>query len=159
MKIDLVVDLRDRGAARFDEVKIQRLVWNLARNAIEAMHGGGTLTIGVSRDRDDLVLRVSDTGTGIPEDVRHRMFGSFVTSGKRGGTGLGLSLVKKIVEEHHGSVSYETGTTGTTFTVRLPQTEHEGRTVLEANGDDAATKDPTKPRKKRERRESSTGEP
>ncbi|HTJ80895.1 MAG TPA: GAF domain-containing protein, partial [Polyangiaceae bacterium] len=133
MKIDLVVDLRDRGAARFDEVKIQRLVWNLARNAIEAMHGGGTLTIGVSRDRDDLVLRVSDTGTGIPEDVRRRMFGSFVTSGKRGGTGLGLSLVKKIVEEHHGSVSYETGPTGTTFTVRLPQTEHEGRTVLEAN--------------------------
>jgi len=160
MPVKFVLDLQDRGAARFDEVKIQRLVWNLARNALEAMHGGGTLTIRVSREREDLVLRVSDTGGGIPEDVRHRMFGSFVTSGKRGGTGLGLSLVKKIVEEHHGEVGYETSAQGTTFIVRLPQGDLEGRIALETEREGgAATLDPTKTRKKRERRETSTDEP
>ncbi len=162
-KIKLVVDLQDRGVARFDEVKTQRLVWNLARNAIEAMGGGGTLTVSVSRDHDELVIAVSDTGRGIPEAIKHRLFGSFVTSGKRGGTGLGLSIVKKIVEEHRGTVSVETGETGTRFVVRIPQVDHEGRTVEDV-GDGGALEAPASPdtktsRRKRERRETSTREP
>lgn len=126
-KVRFQLELLDRGAARFDEVKVQRMLGNLVRNALEAMSDkGGLLTIRVERDGDDLVITVADSGRGIPEDIRGRLFNSFVTSGKRGGTGLGLSIVKKIVEEHKGSVTVDTGPTGTKFVIRLPQTEQEG---------------------------------
>ncbi len=126
-KIKLQMELLDRGFARFDEVKIQRLLGNLIRNALEAMGDrGGTLTLRVERDGDDLVITVADTGRGIPKEIQHRLFKSFVTSGKAGGTGLGLSIVKKIAMEHHGTVSVDSSPQGATFVVRLPQTEHEG---------------------------------
>jgi signal transduction histidine kinase/putative methionine-R-sulfoxide reductase with GAF domain len=126
-KVRFNLELLDRGAARFDEVKIQRLLGNLVRNAIEAMGDrGGQLTLRVERDGDDLVITVADTGQGIPDEIRGRIFGSFVTSGKRGGTGLGLSIVKKIVEEHHGTIAVDSSQTGTKFVIRLPQTEPEG---------------------------------
>ncbi|NUO50510.1 MAG: GAF domain-containing protein [Polyangiaceae bacterium] len=126
-KVRLVTEIKDRGFARFDEVKVQRLLGNLVRNAIEAMaERGGVLTIRVERDDDDLVIIVADTGRGIPKDIQHRLFKSFVTSGKAGGTGLGLSIVKKIAQEHHGTVSVDSGSDGTTFLVRLPQSDQEG---------------------------------
>jgi signal transduction histidine kinase len=126
-KVKMQLELKDRGTARFDELKISRVIANLARNAIEAMsERGGTLTLRVERDGDDLVITVADTGRGIPEEVRRKLFASFVTSGKRGGTGLGLSIVKKIVDDHRGTVSAESSAAGTKFVVRLPQTEAEG---------------------------------
>ncbi len=126
-KVKMQLELKDRGTARFDELKISRVIANLARNAIEAMsERGGTLTLRVERDGDDLVITVADTGRGIPEEVRRKLFASFVTSGKRGGTGLGLSIVKKIVDDHRGTVSAESSAAGTKFIVRLPQTEAEG---------------------------------
>ncbi|NUP09983.1 MAG: GAF domain-containing protein [Polyangiaceae bacterium] len=137
-KVRLTLELLDRGAARFDEVKVQRLLGNLVRNAIEAMsEKGGLLKIRVERDRDDLVIAVSDTGRGIPDDIRGRLFNSFVTSGKRGGTGLGLSIVKKIVEEHRGSVSVDSSSSGTKFVVRLPQTEQEGLVTRRITDDES----------------------
>jgi signal transduction histidine kinase/putative methionine-R-sulfoxide reductase with GAF domain len=142
-KVRFTLELLDRGAARFDEVKVQRLLGNLVRNAIEAMGDrGGQLTLRVERDGDDLVITVSDTGQGIPDEIRGRIFGSFVTSGKRGGTGLGLSIVKKIVEEHSGSITVDSGQSGTKFVIRLPQTEPEGlttrRVTEEGTGEDEA---------------------
>jgi signal transduction histidine kinase len=123
-RIELALELRDRGTARFDELKVERLLANLTRNAIEAMNArGGKLTVRAERDGDDLVLTVSDEGPGIPDEVRAKLFGAFVTAGKPGGTGLGLSIVKKIVEEHRGTVSVTTGAQGTTFTVRIPQVD------------------------------------
>lgn len=126
--IELVVDLQDRGTARFDEGKILRIVHNLARNAAEAMGAkGGTFTIKVSRDKDkeqdkdDLVVTFSDTGPGIPREIEHRLFQSFVTSGKKGGTGLGLAIVKKIADEHNGTITVESSPKGATFRLRLPQ--------------------------------------
>ncbi|MBL8739790.1 MAG: ATP-binding protein, partial [Myxococcales bacterium] len=99
---------------------------------------GGQLTLRVERDGDDLVITVADTGQGIPEEIRGRIFGSFVTSGKRGGTGLGLSIVKKIVEEHHGRIDFESGPEGTKFVIRLPQTEPEGL-ITQRISDDGET--------------------
>lgn len=137
-KVRFALELLDRGAARFDEVKVQRVVGNLVRNAIEAMsERGGRLTLRVERDHDDLVITVSDTGRGIPDDIRGRLFNSFVTSGKLGGTGLGLSIVKKIVEEHRGSVSVDSSPAGTKFIVRLPQTEQEGLVTRRITDDEA----------------------
>lgn len=120
--IRLVMELEDRGTARFDEAKVTRVLHNLTRNAIEAMTpDGGTLTVRAFRERNDLVITVSDTGRGIPKEIQGKLFQSFVTSGKRGGTGLGLAIVKKIVDEHAGSIRVDSSENGATFTIRLPQ--------------------------------------
>jgi len=122
--IELVLDIQERGTARFDESKILRVVHNLTRNAAEAMGGGGgKLIIKVTRDKVDgaLVISFSDNGPGIPKDIEHRLFQSFVTSGKKGGTGLGLAIVKKIAEEHAGTITVQSSSRGATFRLRLPQ--------------------------------------
>jgi signal transduction histidine kinase len=122
--VELVVDVQERGTARFDEGKILRVVHNLARNAAEAMgNRGGKFVIKVTRDKHDgsLLVTFSDTGPGIPREIEHRLFQSFVTSGKRGGTGLGLAIVKKIAEEHGGSIAVQTSSRGATFKLRIPQ--------------------------------------
>lgn len=126
--VELVIDLRDKGTARFDEGKILRIIHNLARNAAEAMADrGGKFTIKVSRAKatkrepDTLVITFADTGPGIPKDIEHRLFQSFVTSGKKGGTGLGLAITQRIAEEHGGTIAVKSTSKGVTFTLRLPQ--------------------------------------
>jgi len=122
--VELVVDVQERGTARFDEGKMLRVVHNLARNAVEAMGTkGGKFVIKVTRDKEDsaLVVSFSDTGPGIPKAIEHRLFQSFVTSGKKGGTGLGLAIVKKIAEEHGGSITVQSSSRGATFKLRIPQ--------------------------------------
>lgn len=121
--VELEVVVRDRGKARLDESKITRAVHNLARNALEAMEnqGRGRLTLTVERDGEALVIKVADSGPGLPRDVEARLFQSFVTSGKAGGTGLGLAIVKKIAEDHGGTIEASSSPQGTTFTMRLPQ--------------------------------------
>jgi signal transduction histidine kinase len=117
------LELEERGAARIDPAKITRLVHNLARNAADALAGhpgGGTFTIRVARQGEQLVLVFEDDGPGIPESVRNRLFESFVTEGKRDGTGLGLAIVKKVVDDHHGTVDVITSERGTRFVVKLP---------------------------------------
>jgi signal transduction histidine kinase len=128
-KVTLVLDLADRSTARFDQGKIIRVIHNLARNAVEAMgNAGGTLSLRVRRSAESdpspksaLVIDVADTGPGIPKEIEARLFQSFVTAGKKGGTGLGLAIVKKIVEEHEGTISVQSTSNGTTFTIVLPQ--------------------------------------
>ncbi len=120
--VELVLQLEDRGTARFDEAKLTRAIHNLARNAVEAMGAkGGTLVLRVAREEGELVVSVSDTGKGIPKEIEDKLFQSFVTSGKRGGTGLGLAIVKKIMDEHGGWVTVQSTPQGATFTLRLPQ--------------------------------------
>jgi signal transduction histidine kinase/putative methionine-R-sulfoxide reductase with GAF domain len=124
--IELVVDVQERGTARFDEGKMLRVVHNLARNAAEAMgRAGGKFVIKVTRDKADgaLIVSFSDTGPGIPKEIEHRLFQSFVTRGKRGGTGLGLAIVKKIADEHAGSITVQSSSRGATFKLRIPQTK------------------------------------
>ena len=126
--VELVIELADKGTARFDEGKILRVIHNLARNAAEAMADkgkGGKFTIKVAREKDrsgeTIILTFSDTGPGIPKDIEHRLFQSFVTSGKKGGTGLGLAITKRIAEEHGGTISVHSSSRGATFKMRLPQ--------------------------------------
>jgi signal transduction histidine kinase len=125
-RIELELVLADKGTARFDQNKITRALHNLARNAIEVMaEKGGKLTLRVSREKkrgvQALVIDVIDTGPGIPKAIEARLFQSFVTAGKKGGTGLGLAMVKKIAHEHGGAIRFKTAPTGTTFTMTLPQ--------------------------------------
>jgi signal transduction histidine kinase/putative methionine-R-sulfoxide reductase with GAF domain len=124
--VQLVTQVDTKVVARFDEARVARAIHNLARNAVEAMgDGGGKLGISAGMEADELVIRVSDTGPGIPDEVKDRLFQSFVTSGKQGGTGLGLAIVKKILEEHGGSVRVESSSRGATFELRLPQRRAE----------------------------------
>lgn len=104
-----------------DPDKLMRAVYNLASNGIDAMPEGGTLMCKISPKDKGCLLEVIDTGGGIPEQIRDRLFDDFVTFGKAGGTGLGTSIAKKIVEEHGGTISFTTATgKGTTFHITLP---------------------------------------
>jgi signal transduction histidine kinase len=120
IELDLRVDAK--AVARFDEGRVARAVHNLVRNAVEAMlPRGGKLGIASHLEGEELVIRVSDTGPGIPKEIEGKLFQSFVTMGKEGGTGLGLAIVKKIVDEHSGRVTFESSPEGATFELRLPQ--------------------------------------
>jgi PAS domain S-box-containing protein len=101
-----------------DEEKLQQVILNLCKNAVESMSNGGKLAVTGYRRRGQVILEVKDTGSGIPEDVE--VFKLFTTTKPKGG-GLGLYIVKEIIEAHRGTVSYvsESGN-GTTFRVALP---------------------------------------
>jgi signal transduction histidine kinase/putative methionine-R-sulfoxide reductase with GAF domain len=119
--VELIIEPRYTGIAYFDEVKLYRVVHNIARNAAEAMPQGGTFRITVAAEDARLRLAFADTGHGIPAEIEGHLFEAFATAGKKGGTGLGLAMVRKIVEEHGGEISYtsEQGK-GTTFVISLP---------------------------------------
>jgi signal transduction histidine kinase len=119
--VELRVRLSYASAARFDEVKLRRAIVNVARNAAQAMPEGGRFTLHVARSGDRLVFRMSDTGPGIPDEIRERLFQSFATHGKQDGTGLGLAIVKRIAEEHGGTVGCRSRKgKGTTFVLAIP---------------------------------------
>ena len=118
--VDFRVDARYAGVAYFDENSMLRLVHNLARNAADAMEDGGSCTITTRADEENLYFDFADTGPGIPAALHGRLFELFA-SGKKHGTGLGLALVKNIVEQHDGEITYEsTPGVGTSFQVRIP---------------------------------------
>jgi len=98
-------------------------VWtNLIHNALQAMNYKGTLTIGIRKRGDEAIVSVADTGSGIPEEIRGRIFDAFFTTRPAGeGSGLGLDIVKKIVDNHKGRIELQTEMgIGTTFSVNLP---------------------------------------
>ncbi len=122
----VVVRVRLDGAAdaiMADRVQVQQVLLNLMRNAIEAMEGSPLreLTISSHPVGEDFVeVRVADTGPGIAEEIRARLFQPFVTS-KTQGMGVGLSICKTIIESHDGEISAECGENGGTvfrFTLR-----------------------------------------
>ncbi len=110
-----------------DENLLRQVVWNLARNALQAMPQGGSLLVEaqVEAGGDWVTLRFTDTGEGVPEEILARAFEPFVT-GRPDGTGLGLAVVYAAVTEHGGSVEIEPGNhAGTQVVVRLPRAVRE----------------------------------
>jgi PAS domain S-box-containing protein len=110
-----------------DSAKIRQLLFNLCKNAEEAMPGGGTLTIKAYELEGDVMVEVTDTGIGLPADFK--LDSPFKTT-KVTGTGLGLIIVRQIVSRHQGSLSYASEPAkGTTFTVGFPSiVRREGET-------------------------------
>jgi signal transduction histidine kinase len=110
-----------------DLIALRRVLDNLIGNALKFTPAGGCVTVRLRRDGDNIEMQVSDTGVGIPQDQLGRIFDRFYQvdgSAKRrfGGVGLGLALVKEIVESHHGQITVTSQVgVGTTFTVRLPK--------------------------------------
>jgi signal transduction histidine kinase len=106
-----------------DSDQMNQVLINLIMNAIQAMPEGGTLGIELGQQSDMVKLTVSDTGHGIPKDLVIKIFDPFFTTKEFGkGTGLGLTVVKGIIEEHQGTITVESQENkGTTFTISLPR--------------------------------------
>jgi two-component system sensor histidine kinase HydH len=104
-----------------DRDRLGEVLLNLGRNALQAMEGGGTLTLGAEARRDAIVLIVGDTGPGIAPDVVSRIFDPYFTT-KPDGLGLGLAIARRIVEAHGGTIEVDTTQgRGARFLVRLPR--------------------------------------
>ncbi len=115
------------GEALLDAGKFARVIANLVGNAADAMPEGGTITICTSRSETGIAIEVTDTGTGIPEEVLKRVFEPFFSHGKKHGTGLGLSIVKRIMDDHHGTIEVSSAPgKGSTFRLLLPQPQPAG---------------------------------
>jgi signal transduction histidine kinase len=107
-------------AAQADGQALREIVVNLLTNSIEAAGPGGRVTVACRRENGSVVVEVSDSGPGLPPEVRERLFEPFLTT-KEGGTGLGLYLVGRRVRELGGEVRCDGAQRGgTSFTVRLP---------------------------------------
>jgi signal transduction histidine kinase/putative methionine-R-sulfoxide reductase with GAF domain len=120
-EVELVIEAEYDGAARFDETKLKRVLFNLARNACQAMGKGGTFTWRIANEAQRLVFECSDTGPGIPKEMEGKLFESFASHGKSDGTGLGLAMAKKIVDAHCGAIRCLSDKGhGVTFRIELP---------------------------------------
>ncbi|MFH0916286.1 MAG: [Fe-Fe] hydrogenase large subunit C-terminal domain-containing protein [bacterium] len=120
--------------AEIDSDQIVQVLTNLLSNAQHAISKGGAIVIALSDQPDEVTIRVSDTGEGIPEENMAKLFDPFFTTKQVGmGTGLGLAVTHGIVKMHRGRIEVESnadpaaGATGATFTVTLPR--HEERVV------------------------------
>lgn len=103
-----------------DKVKLEEVFLNLLRNAQESITGSGQIHFSATRINDSLTIQCRDSGCGISADIIDYIFEPFRTY-KEGGTGLGLSLSKRIIENHGGSVSVDSKVDqGSTFTIKLP---------------------------------------
>jgi signal transduction histidine kinase len=102
-----------------DADQIRRALDNLVLNAIQNTPAGGSITLSAQPGNDRLRLRVSDTGPGIPDDIRGRLFEPFVT-GRAGGTGLGLATVREIARAHGGDACLIASPHGAVFEIDLP---------------------------------------
>ena len=134
------------GMVAGDANRLQQIIWNLLTNAIKFTPHGGTVTVGVRREGDQVAVFVRDTGIGIAPGFIAHVFERFrqadaTTTRQHGGLGLGLSIVKHLVEQHGGTVSAESAGDGlgACFTVRLPRRGGGGQPAAAGVGGTAFT--------------------
>jgi signal transduction histidine kinase len=118
------ISIRQEGdcSGWFDTKKLERAFYNLLLNACEATSGpDARINVELRQVADGVQVRVSDNGRGVPEAIRSKLFEPFVSLGKENGTGLGLTVVQKIVQDHGGDIVVEnTSDVGTVFRLTLP---------------------------------------
>jgi signal transduction histidine kinase len=120
--IELRIDNRCHKMVHFDEDRIRRVIINLVRNSSEAMEDEGLIEIVATLSANWLQISVIDNGPGIPEAIANELFKPFVTYNKPNGTGLGLPICQKLVQEHNGRIEFSPiEPHGSRFDVRLPQ--------------------------------------
>lgn len=134
-----------QNAAWFDSRKLERALYNLLLNACEAAPTSeGRVKVTVNRNGSSFAIAVSDNGPGIAEEIREKLFHPFVSFGKENGTGLGLTVVQKIVQDHGGEVWMERTTDArTVFHITIPgvapqgfeDDEHAGAPLLPVHSD------------------------
>jgi signal transduction histidine kinase len=113
------------AVCRADGGKVRQAVMNLLLNGIQACEAGGRVTLVVREEEAGVVVEVTDTGPGVPDELRERLFEPFV-SGREGGTGLGLAVAKAVAEAHGGAVEHSRREGRTTFRLLLGRHRHSG---------------------------------
>jgi PAS domain S-box-containing protein len=121
-QIQAVFDCESVPCIRARRSEIDQIFVNLVSNAVQAMHGTGRLTLACRQQGGTVVVRVTDTGRGIPKALLTKVFDPFFTTKEPGqGTGLGLSIVQKLVTKYRGTIRVESVEgSGSTFTVEFP---------------------------------------
>lgn len=121
---------------RADRDQLIQVLINLVMNSLHAMPEGGRLRLSLAREAGHLRLDIADTGHGMPEEIRLKVFTPFFTTKEFGkGTGLGLTVVKGIIEEHGGTITLVSEVErGTTFTIRLPLDQAEAAGTSASTG-------------------------
>lgn len=115
-----------RSLARFDAPKIQRVLHNLLQNAVQATGSNGRIWIRTVESDTAIQVVIGNGGAPIPSSQIEQVFDAFYTSGKGGGTGLGLTIAKQIIEDHLGSIwCKSTAETGTEFYFTLPKSQRD----------------------------------
>ncbi|KAA3437512.1 PAS domain-containing sensor histidine kinase [Rufibacter hautae] len=113
--------------AQIDDIKFLQAISNLISNALKFTPDGGSITVGLEEKNDQILITVSDTGVGIPKKYHATLFDEFTKARRPGlkgepSVGLGMSIIKTIVEWHHGQISFESAEgKGTTFYITLPK--------------------------------------
>jgi len=106
--------------ANCDADLLKQAALNVIQNGAQAMPEGGVLEVSLAEDRKFAVLRISDQGTGIPEEIKEKIFDLYFTT-KAGGSGIGLAMTYRIVQLHHGSIEVQSNSgRGTEFLLRIP---------------------------------------
>ena len=120
--VRITVSQEGSSSGWFDPRKLERALFNLLLNSCEAvLPESGLIHVGLKEVPGGVEIRVSDNGRGIPESIRGQLFEPFISHGKENGTGLGLTVVQKIVQDHGGDVMVEkTSAEGTVFRLLLP---------------------------------------
>ena len=116
-----------------NEAALREMMTNLVLNSLDAIAQRGTIRLAATKEGNWTVLRVSDTGGGMPEEVRMRCFEPFFSTKGKHGTGLGLSMCHGIVQRHGGQITVDSEPgRGTVFTIRLPRNAPVGETKTDA---------------------------
>ena len=119
--VDLTLEAEEIERFRMDPTKVALVFRKLIKNAIDAMPGGGVIRVGIKDRGDHVEAKISDTGSGIPEEVVKVIYTPFMAK-RKGGKGLGVPACKRIVEAHGGTIGFETTLgEGTTFTFTIPK--------------------------------------
>jgi signal transduction histidine kinase len=121
-QVEVVILTAEPIQLTLDEARFSRCLANIIKNAKEALGDEGTITIEFRQGGPNLEVSISDTGAGIPESIRSRIFEPFVTYGKKHGTGLGMAIAKSTIDAHGGRIWLESEIgKGTTFHVVMPK--------------------------------------
>ncbi|MCG2720387.1 MAG: HAMP domain-containing histidine kinase, partial [Thermodesulfovibrionales bacterium] len=128
-EISLVRDSGEAGELYVDPNRMREALLNIMRNAIQAVQDKGTITVKTYTKENACIFEITDTGNGISETDFPFIFDPFFTT-KKSGTGLGLTITHRIIEEHEGSIMVESKTgAGTTFRISVPYSEENINTA------------------------------
>ncbi|MBA7596929.1 Sensor kinase CckA [subsurface metagenome] len=121
VEIEVSTDLNAVNSVRGDMAELREALINIIFNAVDSMPQGGKLTVKAWQEDNQVVLSVSDTGVGMPDEIKSKIFDPFFTTKGPDGMGLGLSITYGIITRHGGNIDVESSPgEGTTFYVRLP---------------------------------------
>jgi signal transduction histidine kinase len=130
-KLDLVFNSTSNGKVWIDRSRLDSIMQNIINNALKYTHSGGSITVDANIMEDSWTVSISDTGIGIPKEEQKKLASMYfrstnAESSESKGSGVGLYLVKKLVDEHKGDITFvsEEGK-GTTFTVSFPAFDTE----------------------------------